>query len=451
MRIGAWRRLDIKQVVVIAGTFWYLSLFPGILGPDNSVLVRKIQVGESTDQWTAIYFKLIQILTFNGRFIYLASLFFLILYSITLCKFVRSLPVSETVQKRSLFIFVLTPFYGVFGVSIGHDLTFVCGLLIVLRLWIISHSIKKNFELKEISFELLGLMLLATHASGYPVVIVHIALRILFHGLRYFGLVLVFVLAMAISSVGVKSDQAPGDIRLLLAEVKCIVQDENADVAVYDWNYLKNISPVENWLLAVPCDDIDKSVIALGKINYKNIDRKDLFTQLASLASRNIPTFAMSRIAKSSPVLPPLFFSPPPNGINTNFGNPIGYNSAQDLSVSAGVFHPSVDEPSVDYNIGLLKPLWAIAQGTMLITNQASWFWGWGGLWIFPFMALLMTFKSKEIRIFRFSILSILFSNWFFLTLLMPAPSPRYAMHYIILGILSTIIMVNKFLYKNKS
>ncbi len=114
-------------------------------------------------------------------------------------------------------------------------------------------------------FELLGLMLLATHASGFPVVIVHIALRILFHGLRYFGLVLVFVLAMAISSVGVKSDQAPGDIRLLLAEVKCIVQDEDADVSVYDWNYLKNISPVENWLLAVPCDDIDKSVIALGK------------------------------------------------------------------------------------------------------------------------------------------------------------------------------------------
>ena len=437
-----WQVRDVRMLMALSGLFWYLALFPGILGPDNSVLIRKMQLGQSTNQWTGIYYRFIQILTFDGRLIFIASLVFLFLYATTLYYFVRAIPVSEKIQNWVLCVFSLTPFYGVYGVSINHDLTFTCGFLILLRIWLIRKDENKTHNVNTIVLELFGLLLLATHASGYPIILAHFILRFLIDRKTNIMVLVTFILLLSASNFGVEADKAPAQVRLFLAEIKCIVQDEDSSVSSAEWNYLDLISKKDYWQTTVACDDIDKSILVLGEIKYNEINQAQLIKNFLTIAAKNPQTYAMSRIAKSSPVLPPVFFSAPPNAINTDFGKAIGYNSAQDLAVSAGVFHPSVDEPSVDFDISQLKPLWAVAEGVILVINQASWFWGWGGLWTLPFIVLALILKSNYTRLTRVSITLLYLSNNLFLVLFMPAPSPRYAMHQIVLGLLSFLFLI---------
>jgi hypothetical protein len=98
------------------------------------------------------------------------------------------------------------------------------------------------------------------------------------------------------------------------------------------------------------------------------------------------------------------------------------------------VVHPSVDEESVNITIPILDYLEFPAQLLGFLTNQASWFWGWGGLWIICFLAFVHSrFSFLGFPKLKF-IYAQVFSFHLLLFALMPDPTPRYVLPSLLLG-----------------
>lgn len=125
---------------------------------------------------------------------------------------------------------------------------------------------------------------------------------------------------------------------------------------------------------------------------------------------------------------------------------PIGQGTNTALQSKPGVLHPSIDEPSVNEKITFLLPLEMLAQSSIFVVNQATWFWGWGGLWLWPIVLFLVfRYINQGIgpRLKIFSNILLLHS----LLLILSAPLPRYVMATILLGVLLTInIALNSYL-----
>jgi hypothetical protein len=117
----------------------------------------------------------------------------------------------------------------------------------------------------------------------------------------------------------------------------------------------------------------------------------------------------------------------------------LGTNTA--LQSYAGVLHPSIDEPSVAKKISYLKILEVPAQGLIFIINQASWFWGWGGLWLWPIGIYTLLYLKRR---YEGSLLPLLSSTLVLhgLLLVLSAPLPRYVMSTIVMGNLLLLTMI---------
>lgn len=106
------------------------------------------------------------------------------------------------------------------------------------------------------------------------------------------------------------------------------------------------------------------------------------------------------------------------------------------------MLHPSIDEPSVDLDLTILKPLQLVAQALTFTVNQASWFWGWGGLWLWPLIHFFLSRIKVQSEIARLKALSPLFLLHFLLVVVGPAPLPRYVMAAVIMGVSTSIIVL---------
>jgi hypothetical protein len=420
---------------LLAGAFWYLGLFPGILGADNSVIIRNLQSQTSTDWWTSLYFRIVEVLSFGGRQIWLVSLVFLCLYTFSLIYFVLSLPLSYKIKKMTIYIYLLTPFYGVFGVTINHDLTLVSGILILLGS-IVRRSYLVNQEVKFVnSAEVLGVILLLTHRIGTLGILVFLLFTFhLVSKLRSLVIATTLISIHLAAGIGIPQAQIPMDRLIPLADIKCVVQDEDSEVSDVQWSQLRKIATVSDWQIRTSCQNVDEVLGVMTSLKLDAISDSEFYKLYVSISIRNIPTVAMAHIFRATPALPPLLFPTPENSIELNPSQPIGFSSGPDLGIRQGVFHPSVDEPSVDITIAALKPFWVIAQGSIFLVNQASWFWGWGGLWILFIFPFSFFFFGGTDRLKNGYFYLLIFSIHITLLLASPVPSPRYIYASIVVG-----------------
>jgi hypothetical protein len=143
--------------------------------------------------------------------------------------------------------------------------------------------------------------------------------------------------------------------------------------------------------------------------------------------------------------LPPPFFQPPTNQIPWNVEIPLGFNTNVALQSGPGLLHPSVDESTVDINFKYLIPFEVIAQLLTLFINQASWFWGWGGLWLWPIIGFtVLRLKIKNVRGVALALFPTLTLH-FVLFCIGPSSLGRYVMSTVLQGfILSYVLVVEK-------
>ena len=446
-RIVVSKRNFFSAYILISG-FWYLALFPGRLGFDYSEAIRIMKKGESTDWWTALFWRFLQVTSFNGRSIALSSLLCLIALGFSLYYLAESLPGRQNVNRISLLILSCLPLYGAFGVNVSHDVFQVAGILIFVGYQFRSARQNYVFSLNDkIAIILAVPMVLTTH-YGLPIIALNLLLLFFSRSLKTaFAVFLTTMLISLLSPIGIERVPTYGPILPIMADLKCVAQHPEADISETEWIFLESIAPKDEWNQQATCSFIDYSLGTLKSVDLADVHlSSELLSNYLKISAKNAAVVAMAHFQRASVALPPPFFFGPPNQVTRDPDVPIGQGTNTALQSKPGVLHPSIDEPSVNNKVTLLLPLEMFAQASMFVVNQASWFWGWGGLWLWP-IVLYLSFRYINQGIGpRFKI----FSNILLLhslLLILSAPLPRYVMATILLGVLLTInIIVNSYL-----
>jgi len=125
-----------------------------------------------------------------------------------------------------------------------------------------------------------------------------------------------------------------------------------------------------------------------------------------------------------------------------NIENPVGQGTNIALQKGPELLHPSIDDSLLNKKFQITKPFEAIALLFSFLFNQASNFWGWGGLWLWPQVLYL----AKRLHVNKFkTILRLLLpvlTTHLALVVTSPIPAPRYVMPSILMGIIMLLIML---------
>jgi hypothetical protein len=230
--------------------------------------------------------------------------------------------------------------------------------------------------------------------------------------------------------------------RSILIDLKCIAQHPQAEILPQEWVVLEKYSSIENWKNPVTCSSPDILAAALFLEPEKLKMNRELITTFVKIVSRQPAIPFMSHVQRSSVALPPPFFQPPQNQISWDVLKPLGMNTNVALQEGPELLHPSIDDERLAQRPKFLRSLELLALLPTFIVNQASWFWGWGGLWLWPYLIFLV-YKIPQLQFWK--IASIL-TPTLLLHLILFAAGPtslgRYVMSTIIMGICCLITII---------
>ena len=432
-----------KATLATISTVWYFALFPGRLGFDYSEAIKIMQSGESTDWWTASFWWFLRITSLNGTTIMLSSAFSLLILGYALVYFSESLVSFRRSNRKALVIFFCSPLYGGFGLNVSHDVFIAAGIILFTGFHIRSSSNQNPKSTSDLMAILFGGLLLITTHYGPFIIVVNVAFMLVKKYVR-FGIALLGVSSVAflVSHVGVTQVPKYGLILPVIADIKCVAQHPDAEITTYEWEKLESLAPRAEWENPTNCSMVDDAFRIMPSLILDDVSlTTDLIKTYIGIAGRNSAVVAMAHIQRASIALPPPFFAGPQNQVNLDPNIPIGLGTNTALQSHAGVLHPSIDEPSVANKISFLKVLEVPAQGLIFIINQASWFWGWGGLWLWPMGIYILLYLKRR---FSASILPLLSSTLVLhgLLLILSAPLPRYVMSTITIGNLFLLVMI---------
>jgi len=437
-----------KAILILISTIWYFALFPGRLGFDYSEAIRIMQSGKSTDWWTASFWWFLKLTTFNGKTIMVSSALSLLVLGYSLFYITESLVSVRKSNRKALIFFFCSPLYGGFGLNVSHDVFIAAGILIFTGCHI-RILINRNPENSHdfLAIILSGLLLITTHFG--PFIILANVFLFLIKKCYRLGLTLLIVSSAAFlgSHVGVTQVPKYGLVLPILADIKCVAQHAEAEITDVEWKELTSLAPRAEWKIPTNCYMVEAFRIMPSLVLDDVSITNELIRTYVGIVSRNSAIVAMAHIQRASIALPPPFFNGPQNQVILDPNIPIGLGTNTALQSYAGVLHPSIDEPSVAIKNSYLKILEVPAQALIFTINQASWFWGWGGLWLWPIgLYCLIYFKRR----YKGSLFPLLASTFALhgLLLIISSPLLRYVMSTIILGNLLLLNMIFDFYAK---
>jgi len=432
-----------------AALLWYIALFPGRVGIDPILSMRMMRVGESTDWWTSQYFWFLKLTSFNGSSIWLTSFISLLTMYFAFYYFIYSVPAQKKVLDKSLFICTLSPLFGNFSVTVNHDTFFTAGVLLLVgismrNLFCAQEKMSKAALIAATVFLLnskTGMILICAFLLFLVVVTRKVFLAL--------GLAGLSVILFLVSGIGITKSQVPIQFLPALADIKCVAQHPSARISQSEWQYLSTITSIEKWKTPLTCSSMDIATGVILRNEIAAINTRDFLQNYFSIALKNPAIVIIAHTQRASIALPPPFFQGPTNQVDTNIENPVGLNTNIALQQGPGVLHPSIDDPLLKVNLKFLKPLESLFLLPSFLINQASWFWGWGGLWIWGILA----FQIWTLRIRRTSQLVAvsypLIISHAILILVGPLAVPRYVMSSILIGFTCLIIMLFSWLNQN--
>lgn len=445
------RNVNWNIASLAAAGFWYLGLFPGRVGYDSVQAINLMREDQSTDWWTAWYFRILEFSTFRGNSIWFASLISLCTLYLTLKYFIFSLPIKKVVLEKANFILCMSPLFGNFAVTVSHDTFFTSGILLL-----VGYSFRSRFDFNSRMIQFAPMViaaLLLTSKSGYIALVAFLAFLLIrrTRGIRVFIYICFTLSLFALSNLGISKTSVPLEIMPAVADLKCVTQHPEADISDSEWNFLATINPKENWKEPVTCSSMDEALIPLSDSNIESVDRWQFLQYYFSIASKNPAIVIQAHLQRSSVALPPPFFQGPQNQVDQNIRNPIGLNTNTALQLGPEVLHPSIDDPSLKMDLGSFMYVQHLFLFFSFLINQASWFWGWGGLWLWPTILIpIAYFRVTKFRDLLFVSYPIII-NHLFLVLFSPIPAPRYVMSTVLIGLTYTLITAIGWFDKLKS
>jgi hypothetical protein len=320
------------------------------------------------------------------------------------------------------------------AVNVSHDTFIVIGVLSVVfdNVRFFRKAQESMFEPKvSYLFTFIGLLSLTFSSLGKILLISQIVFLIFTRQkiARYF-LTLPLVGLLSITSfMNVEHFDKTHINQLLVFDLKCIAQHEKAEISENQWILLESFAPREEWKIPVSCKLGDAQVGVMPSLNYENLPL--LAKTYYQIVKQNPAIALQAHFQRASQALPPPFFYGPENQVLRDPNIPVGLGSNNALQQGTELLHPSVDEPSVNIKFPLFYPFEVVAQTLVFIVNQASWFWGWGGLWLYP-VVLQYILKGRLGRIVPelFPIIVLHLS----LIVIGPGPFGRYILTTILIG-----------------
>lgn len=434
-------RLLLRPHAILPVFFWYVSLFPGRVGYDYSLLGEILRRGDSTSWWGASYFWFFKFLTLNGITIAFLSFVSLIVLAHALIFFVESLPLGIKLRRIVTFAVLASPLFGFFGANVSHDSVGSSGIVLLTAV-LIRLSRRYSLDNGLIRILLLSGIYLSTIHLG-PVIAIVFFLSALFYGRHWsalipflFCVVMIFLGKVTISIFTSEVDFLPKESgafnRVLIADIKCITQHPQAEITEKEWQFLERISTREVWKTPISCANPDTVFQMVGYADDFS-ETSELLMHYIKIVSRQPALPLMSHIQRSAIALPPPFFQPPQNQVSWNLELPIGLGTNTAIQQGPQLLHLSIDDEQFDERFTLTKPLEGFAFILGFTINQASWFWSWGGLWLYPLAFGIHRLLRK--RVFEIAVLLAPTAALHFLIFAIGTGSlGRYVMSTILMG-----------------
>lgn len=424
------------RIAFVALGFWIIALFPGRIGSDALTLVNAMRQGDSSDQWTAVYFRLLWLLTGNGAILWPASLFGLFSLFVSYVYLVESITSNDRLRKILVSILSFSPFIGNWGMTVNHETLDLAGLLIITG--ILVGKYKNNAKANNGLIAIAGIYSL-TSFVGSLAFVVFLCIYLFSRKKLLMGLVASFSIFTLFAGpiLNVQPMNSAWKYITFLGDIKCIVQHPDAEISSADWNYLNSIGNKQLWEQPETCLVADFGVGALKTPVVANPER--LLKTWINLVMNNPQLALEARLQRTSVLLPPLFFQPQPNMISQDYLRPVGEGTGTDLQQFSELFKTSIDDPKFsNEKLFKLNPFEYLALLITFLFNQRSLFWGYGGLWLMlwlPIAPFLLKIRFKDAILVSAPMLALSFSLFF----LMPSPQPRYTGINVILGLTATI------------
>ena len=420
---------------------WYLALFPGRLGYDPVKAIELIRNGESTDWWSSEYFWFLKITTFGGQSIWITSLISAVTLYLAFLYFMRSIPIKQSQIEKTSFLVCVSPLFGNFAVNINHDTFVTSGIFLLIGISLRKFYLPNKHSKPHVYF--IVTVLLLNSKTGFFLIFTFFVYLLLIKEKPFtiIKIALLSLLVFFVTGIGVTKSDVPMQILPVLADIKCVTQHPEARITASEWKYLSSISSLNLWKTPLSCASMDDAVRVISNPKIYAINHVELLRNYVTILSRNPAIVIEAHLQRSSQALPPPFFQGPQNQVNRDVSKPVGYKTNIALQSGAELLHISIDDPTLKIQNSPFSLFEKVFLFFSFLINQASWFWGWGGLWLWP----ILIFQIGLMRIRNWRILLALnypiIANHLFHVLVGPVPSPRYVMSTILIGYTLTILM----------
>lgn len=421
------RRASCYDLIILG--IYYIALFPGRPTYDLEIITDMMQIGKSAATWSPLYFRLAQVITFNGHFLGLFSLVGLFTLYFSFKFMVSCFGFSSDLEHRVRAIVVTLPIFGFFGLTVNHDVFAVSGILLLTGL-----LIRTPFDL---SVRHDGVIILASVflcSMSWLGIASFLGFVCALFFRRHFAMVLASTMMLALSVIGsaivLNVDPGPSNRWLpILGDLKCIAQDADSSITQSQWIVLSKLASKEDWLTPASCVIADFAPDAAEQnIGANPAESLKLWAEL-TLANQKL--VAEAHLQRAAVALPPFFSSPPPNTYSSDYLLPIGSDVPANLFQFSEFLNTSRDVGRFEPPPKFVKPFEIILINTAFLFNRTSSFWGWGGLWItFAFFLQFLLFRNLRFTAY----FPLLFSH---LLLLVASPGPisRYVFGSILFGL----------------
>lgn len=434
-----WKSLSrITKFELLIFCFYFIVQFPGRVGADANTAMNLMRNDSSTANWTQIYFWFLKILTFNGTYIALASGLGYALFMFAVHFTVRSIWSSANYFSETTYLILLAiPIFGVYGMTLDHNLQANTGNLILLG--ILMKLLRRELLTKRLYILSFVAILLSTMsfigtatAVGFVVVLVltrqSLRLASFFAGLTV--LIILFGNALPVEprALGFK-------YTTVLQDIRCLVPNENVKISKEDLDFLATLGPLSIWKEPISCVTAESAEFVRLNVNESN--EKSVQRVWLNLFRDNPRYILLAHLQRASVALPPGISLPQPNGYETDLLVPLGQNTPRWLHLWNGVVDDSrYQTEKIQSQPAILKYLQYGVIFPTIIMNNASYIWGWGGLWLLisAFIAIRHWGRKGLLPLLPIAIAHA------FLFIMIPTPDPRYTLLATTMGFLMLTI-----------
>ena len=137
MKLISFASLLNKKLIIIEfliWCFWFIALYPGRVGYDTKLSLEMIRQGKSTNWWTPLYWRFLEIITFDGKTILWFTLFSILLAVTSLHWLIDSFPEDTKTRSISIICLLINPCFPVFALTVQHDCLFLYGIVFLIGL-----------------------------------------------------------------------------------------------------------------------------------------------------------------------------------------------------------------------------------------------------------------------------------------------------------------------------